>query len=915
MYIFVIVQQEEKLPEQKLQVLRSSEMQYVTITIPNELVNETLRVLGNFGYQQVEDQSTNQQISIQLAYKKRQTQVGEQEKTLQNFEEQMIKYNVNIPMQDLEADIDTNGLSIQRYNPDIVISATDFVNEIDQQLQINVNFAKNIQTEISRRIEMRQTFLEVPNQLPFEQQTNENNFSSSSYDFSMDYLSDPMIQGDNNNNNNNDDNNEDGSDTITTYICGVIPTSNQSMFSHMIYRISRGSNSLVKFSSPISELIYDPQTNEKIQKSVFCVISLGKQQNRRIRKQLPLVGASIYPMPPSSKIESESIRLDNEIQEELTALHGTETTIRNTLQDIAMPTVHNDGIRGLSLLRLWQILLYHERANINILMRCEFHTTLIFMAGWCPLQQLENLNRCINDVAPEAGTKPALDYNAIPPANAIPPTYIQTTRFISSFQNIVNTYGTPRYQEINPGQFTIITFPFIFGVMYGDVGHGIILLIVSLLFIINEKKLLYNKKIGKMPEMLEMVFSGRYALLLMSICSIYCGFIYNEFLSLPLNIYGSNYKSDIWNNNVYPFGIDPTWRTASNAMIFGNSFRMKLSVILGVIHMVFGIMISSFNHIYFNDYVSLIFEFIPRQLQMLSTFGYMIIQIIIKWCIKWDKPSDAPNLIQTIINMFQSPGSIDEKNQVFPNQSIVQTIQQLIAFLSLPIMQLAKPIIIHKKMNGKFMTWLPSPIDITSCNNAIIDTSSETVSAIQKNDDDHGSGLGDDNLKNELSDSLSTSYQHTPSTNDQKKNQNPKKINNKDTNAVTATSNNDNDTEEPHTFGDLMIHQCIHTIEFALGTVSNTASYLRLWALSLAHGQLSEVFWKKMVFEYGLYNGLFGVIGIGIWVIATVGVIVCMDALECFLHALRLHWVEFQNKFFYGDGKPFEPFTFRPNSG
>merc|ERR1711998_528759 len=72
--------------------------------------------------------------------------------------------------------------------------------------------------------------------------------------------------------------------------------------------------------------------------------------------------------------------------------------------------------------------------------------------------------------------------------------------------------------------------------------------------------------------------------------------------------------------------------------------------------------------------------------------------------------------------------------------------------------------------------------------------------------------------------------------------------------------------------GEIFIHQMIETIEFVLGCISNTASYLRLWALSLAHSQLAKVF-LDMTIMGGVKGGnpIAAFVGFPIWIGATFG--------------------------------------------
>lgn len=129
---------------------------------------------------------------------------------------------------------------------------------------------------------------------------------------------------------------------------------------------------------------------------------------------------------------------------------------------------------------------------------------------------------------------------------------------------------------------------------------------------------IWEKRLSKIDgEIWKMFFGGRYIILLMGLFSMYTGAIYNDVFSKSVNIFGSKWTvgsvyndTTLRNNSMlildpkeayvdepYIFGMDPVWQMAKNKINFFNTFKMKLSIIFGVAHMIFGVSMSVVNFV------------------------------------------------------------------------------------------------------------------------------------------------------------------------------------------------------------------------------------------------------------------------------------------------------------------------------
>ncbi|KAH0496649.1 hypothetical protein TgHK011_004000 [Trichoderma gracile] len=652
------------------------------------------------------------------------------------------------------------------------------------------------------------------------------------------------------------------------FVAGVINRDRVAAFERILWRTLRGN--LYMNQSEIPEPLIDPTNNEAIQKNVFVIFAHGKEILSKIRKISESMGADVYNVDENSDLRREQIHeVNNRLEDVQNVLRNTQATLEAELTQISQS------------LAPWTVLIAKEKAvysTLNMLSYDSARRTLIAEA-WCPTNDMPLIRSTLQDVTNRAGLSVPSIVNEIKTSKK-PPTYLKTNKFTEGFQTIVNAYGTATYQEVNPALPVIVTFPFLFAVMFGDLGHAIIMLTAALAMIYWEKSL---KKVSF--ELFAMIFYGRYIALVMAVFSVFTGLMYNDIFSKSMTLWKSAWeyeRPEHWsegdaleahlNNHGYryPFGLDWAWHGTENNLLFTNSYKMKMSIILGWAHMTYSLCFSYINARHFKKPIDIWGNFVPGMIFFQSIFGYLVVCIVYKWSVDWQASGmNPPGLLNMLIYMFLQPGKLDER--LYAGQEYVQSILLLLAFIQVPILLFLKPF---------YLRWENSKTRARGYR-GLGETS--RVSALDGDDETEALANGHGNSFDE------------------------------DGGVAMISQDIDEDHEE-FEFGEVMIHQIIHTIEFCLNCVSHTASYLRLWALSLAHQQLSVVLWDMTLGPCLARGGVLGVImivgGFYLWFFLTIAILVCMEGTSAMLHSLRLAWVESFSKFAEFAGWPFAPFSF-----
>lgn len=413
-------------------------------------------------------------------------------------------------------------------------------------------------------------------------------------------------------------------DTNIVYFGGTIEKREEFTLKRLLFRATRGKSIFRTFELKIKE--EDTIRGDDYHQSRVGYIVIF-EEGEKLRAIIQKVCQSF--IGPVFETSYQNVKQQlKDIRHSRSELRAIIVKSKQTLFEYLNQFSPLKGMEQLSLLKVYKQFLIREKTIYQTLNMFKTCNTLLVGLAWVPTKNTQDLFDKKTEMY-EQRLNPHVVEREVD-QELTRPSHFESNEFTWVFQEIVNTYGIPTYKEANPAVFACVTFPFLFGVMFGDLMHGSILLGFALYLVFATPT---------SGSIIEAAAPGRYFAVLMGIFAIFCGVCYNDYSSVPVYMFGDSCYvytegSDepvMKDDCVYPVGVDPSWYLTPSELTFMNSMKMKIAVIFGVAQMTLGILLKGTNALYFRSGVDFLFEFVPQLVTLLALFGFMDYLIIDKW--------------------------------------------------------------------------------------------------------------------------------------------------------------------------------------------------------------------------------------------------------------------------------------------
>jgi V/A-type H+-transporting ATPase subunit I len=319
----------------------------------------------------------------------------------------------------------------------------------------------------------------------------------------------------------------------------------------------------------------------------FVLVVLPEFPSHALATVIQTYGAKLEPVP---RLSGKPTQLIEELKNNRNELSQTLQQIKQRLKELA-------GQYFATIVCVEEQLAI-ESKKLEVVANLGVTRYVFALEGWVPVPKFEQLKKTLDRYAP--GTTEIYELEG----EEHPPTLLSNPRRFRVFESFVRFYSLPSSNEFDPTMILAFVFPIFFGMMLGDVGYGLVILVASLLVIRRVEggkhgKTILPRQLIKFAKMIlappRMIKLAR-AMVPGSIIAIGLGFVFNLYFGFHLNGYLFEFLNEKFGLNLPAEGafFDPL-------SSFGLRKLLLVSGYIGLLMVSFGLVLGIVNHYWEKD--------------------------------------------------------------------------------------------------------------------------------------------------------------------------------------------------------------------------------------------------------------------------------------------------------------------------